>query len=158
MWHHHRPSRRDNTIQHEARKQQMAKHGLSGMYWASTNPLNQGNGRKYGGMQHHQDQDAPRSGVRRILDLRTKSKHVWKCQNRGVPKMMKYFKTATDGMGTTSAPGNIQFLRTMLRMCALKEFDCIAIQFGSTTNGHLKHIKEGLISYPPLPSQLAQQT
>ena len=65
--------------------------------------------------------------------------------------MMKYFKTATDGMGTTSAPGNIQFLRTMLRMCALKEFDVIASQVGSTTNGHLKHIKEGLISYFPTP-------
>ena len=66
-------------------------------------------------MQHHQDQDAPRSGVSLILDLQTKSTHVLKFQTIGVPKMMKYFKTATDGMGTTSAPGNIQFLRTMFR-------------------------------------------
>ena len=29
-------------------------------------------------------------------------------------QMMKEFKTGTDGTGTTYAPGNIQFLRTML--------------------------------------------
>ena len=52
--------------------------------------------------------------------------------------MMKDFNTGTGGTGTTSAPGNIQFIRTMLRGEALREFDFIASQFGSTTNSHLK--------------------
>ena len=61
--------------------------------------------------------------------------------------MMKDFKTATDGTGTTSATGKIQFLYTMLRGEALREFDVLEIQVGSTTNGHLKSIKESLIGY-----------
>ena len=40
-------------------------------------------------------------------------------------KMMKDFKTETDGTGTTSATGNIQFLRIVLRGEALREFDVI---------------------------------
>ena len=62
-------------------------------------------------------------------------------------QMMKYFKTGTDVIETTYSPGNIQFLRTMLRREDLREFDVIASKVGSTTNGHLKHIKEGLLSY-----------
>ena len=63
---------------------------------------------------------------------------------------MKYFKTATDGTRTTSATKNIQFLR-MLRRESLREIDIIASQFGSTTNGYLNLIKEGLLSYfPPI--------
>ena len=73
-------------------------------------------------------------------------------------QMMKDFKTGTDGTGTTSAPENIQFLRKMLRGETLWEFDVIASQVGITTNVHLKQIKEVLLSYPPLPSQRAQQT
>ena len=57
--------------------------------------------------------------------------------------MIKDFNTATDGMGTTSATGEIQFLRTMLRGEALIEFNILEIQVGSTTNGHLKLIREG---------------
>ena len=60
---------------------------------------------------------------------------------------MKDFKTATDGTGTTSATGKIQFLYTMLGGEALREFDVLEIQVGSTTNGHLKSIKESLIGY-----------
>ena len=63
--------------------------------------------------------------------------------------MMKDFKTGTDRTGTTSAPGRIQFLRTMLHREALREFDVIKIQVGSTTNIQLKQIKEGLLSYFP---------
>ena len=37
-------------------------------------------------------------------------------------QIMKYFKTGTDGKRTPSAPGNIQFLRTMLRGGHLREF------------------------------------
>ena len=61
--------------------------------------------------------------------------------------MMKDFKTGIDGTGTISALGNIQFLRTMLRGESLREFDVIADQVGSTTNAHLKQIKEGLLRY-----------
>ena len=63
----------------------MAKHGRAGMYWASTNPHNQINSRKGGEIQHHQDQDAPRSGVSHIWYLCTKIPNVWKWQTRRVP-------------------------------------------------------------------------
>ena len=53
-------------------------------------------------------------------------------------QMMKDFKTGIDGTGTTSAPGKIEFLRTMLCGEALREFDVIESQVVSTTNGHLK--------------------
>ena len=55
--------------------------------------------------------------------------------------MMKDFRTATDGIGTTYAAVKIQFLHTMLCGESLREFDVIANQFVSTTNGHLKLIK-----------------
>ena len=55
--------------------------------------------------------------------------------------MMTYFKNGTDGTGTTSTPGKIQFLRTILCGEALRQFEVITIQVGSKTNGHLKHIK-----------------
>ena len=61
--------------------------------------------------------------------------------------MMKDFKTATDGTGTTSATRKVQLLRTMLHGEALREFDAIASQAASTTNGLLKFSKEGLLSY-----------
>ena len=62
---------------------------------------------------------------------------------------MKYFKTTTDGTRTTSATENIQFLRMMLHGESLREIDIIASQFGSTTNGYLNLIKEGLLNYFP---------
>ena len=66
-------------------------------------------------------------------------------------QMMKDFKTTTDGIGTNSATGKIQFLRTMLCGEDLREFYVLAIRFGITTNGHLKWIKEGLLGhFPPL--------
>ena len=71
-------------------------------------------------------------------------------------QMMKDFNTATDRTGTTSDNGKIQFLRTMLRGEALREFDVITSQVGSTTNGYIKLIKEvaNLLS----PPQRAQKT
>ena len=62
-------------------------------------------------------------------------------------QMMKDFKTGIDGTATTSATRKIQFLRTMLRRGALRGFDVIAGQVGSTNNTHLQQIKEGLLSY-----------
>ena len=60
---------------------------------------------------------------------------------------MMGFKTATDRTGTTSATINIQFLRTILRGEALREFNAITNQVDNTTNGHLKLIKESSLSY-----------
>ena len=58
---------------------------------------------------------------------------------------MNYFKTATDGTGTTSTTGKIRLLRHMLRGEALRESEFLAGQVVSTTNRYLKLIKEGLI-------------
>ena len=63
----------------------------------------------------------------------------------------KDFKTGIYGTVTTSVPGKIQFLRTMLHREAPREFDVITSQIGSTNNTHLKQINEGLLSYPPPP-------
>ena len=71
--------------------------------------------------------------------------------------MMNDLKTATDGTGTTSATRKIHFLRTMLRGEALREFDVLAGQVGSMTNGHIKLIKEGLIGYFPPINTLTKQ-
>ena len=60
-------------------------------------------------------------------------------------QMTKEFKTDVDGTGTTFVTGKIQFLRTMLRGEALREFDVITGQVGSTNNTHLK-TKECLFS------------
>ena len=69
-------------------------------------------------------------------------------------QVMKDFKTGFDGTGTSSAQGGIKFLRTMLCVESLKEFDVIAGQIGSTNNAHLKQIKEGLFNYSPPPNAL----
>ena len=70
---------------------------------------------------------------------------------------MKYFKTATDGTETTSTTRKIQFLLTMLCGEALREFDVLKSKFGSTTNVHIKLIKEGLLGYPPPINALNKQ-
>ena len=62
-------------------------------------------------------------------------------------QMVKDFKTATDVTGTMSTTGKIQFLGTILRREALGEFDVLAGQVGSTTNGDFKLIKEVLPSF-----------
>ena len=60
---------------------------------------------------------------------------------------MNDFKATTDRRGTTSAICNIQFLCTMLFREAIRELDVLANKVGSTTNGHIKLIKEGLLGY-----------
>ena len=64
-------------------------------------------------MKHHQDQDAPRYDVSHIRDLRVKIQNIRKWQPEEFLQMIKDFKTATDGTGTTSATRKIKFLRTM---------------------------------------------
>ena len=71
--------------------------------------------------------------------------------------MMKEFKTATDGAGITSATRKPHFLRTMLHGEALKRFNFLAGQVGSTTNGYLNLIKEILLGYFPPINTLTKQ-
>ena len=59
--------------------------------------------------------------------------------------MMKEFKITSDCKGTMSATVKIHFLCTILIGGTLREFDNLAGQVGSTTNGNLKFIKEGLL-------------
>ena len=63
--------------------------------------------------------------------------------------LMKNFKTALDGKGTTSAAGKINYLRTILRGEALQEVDKTATQNTRENNEHLKFIQEGLLGYYP---------
>ena len=70
---------------------------------------------------------------------------------------MKYSKTASEWTGTISAYKKTCFICTMLRGEALREFDVLAGQVGSMTNGHLKLIKEGLLRYFPPINALTKQ-
>ena len=70
---------------HEARKQQVDQCGRSGTYRDPANTSNQEIRRKGGRMKHHQDQDAPRSVISHIRDLRAKIPNVLKWQTRRVP-------------------------------------------------------------------------
>ena len=69
--------------------------------------------------------------------------------NNGKPEeflhIMKDINTATGGAGTTSATKKNHFLCTILRGESIREFDVLTSQFGSTTNRHLRLIKEGLL-------------
>ena len=70
---------------------------------------------------------------------------------------IKDFKTATDGTGTTSVTGKIQFLRNMLRREAPREFNDLAGQVAVTTITHLKFIKERLLWQNPPVNSLTKQ-
>ena len=61
--------------------------------------------------------------------------------------LMNNFKTAIEGTGTISVAGRINYLHTMLRGEALKEFDKFVSQNNGTTNAHLNHIQEVLLGY-----------
>ena len=67
------------------RKKQVDQRKRSGKYQTPTNPYNQGSSIKGLGIQHHQDQYAPRFGVSHIQDLQTKSPIILKCQTRIFP-------------------------------------------------------------------------
>ena len=71
--------------------------------------------------------------------------------------MIKDLKTATDGTGTMYDTVKIHFLCNMLRREALRQLDNLAGQFGSTTNGYLRFIKEGLLGYFPPINVLTKQ-
>ena len=59
-------------------------------------------------------------------------------------QMMNDFKTAIDGTGTTSSTGKSQLLCTMLHGEALRYFEVLESQVGSTTNVNIKLIKDSL--------------
>ena len=63
--------------------------------------------------------------------------------------LMKNLKTAVDSTGTTSAAGKINYLRTLLRGGALRDFDKLEIHNNGTSNAHLKFTQEGLLRYFP---------
>ena len=90
----------------------------------------------------HQD---PASATSEIYNLKFATFENGKLKK--ILQMMKDFKTATDGTGTMSATVKTNFLRTMLRGEALREFNALAYQVGSTTKDHLKLIKEVLHRY-----------
>ena len=55
---------------------------------------------------------------------------------------MKNFKIVVDGTGTKTAAGKINYLHTLLRGEALREFDELASQNAGTNNTYLKFIQE----------------
>ena len=146
-----------NIIQHEAHKQQVDKCRLPGTYWATSNPPNQGKKQKYGGNGHHKDQDAPISSVNYIWDLQVEGPDVWKIKTRRVPSDDEGLQDRHWRNGNYFCDWKNQFLRTMIRGGALREFDVIAGQVGSTNNTHLKKIKKGLLSYSPPLNALNKQ-
>ena len=74
---HQEETRRSN---HEAQKQQVDQRGRSFICQIPTNPSHQGSSRKFGRIQHHLDQDSPRSGVSHIQYLQSKSSNIQKLQ------------------------------------------------------------------------------
>ena len=87
----------------------------------------------------------PESATSKTYELKVQTFKIFKSEE--FLQMMKYFKTGIDGTGNTSASGKIQFLCTMLRGESLIEFEVIANQVGSTTNGHLKKSRCFLLRY-----------
>ena len=124
----------------------MDKHVIPGTYQYPTNPSNQGNIRKSGWMQHHQDQDAPISCIGHIWNLRFKSPHFRKQKTRRI---------LADGEGLQDrnlrdrnyVRYRIHFLRNMLCGESLREFELLQSQVVSKTNRHLNLIKEVLLGY-----------
>ena len=56
----------------------------------------------------------------------------------------------------TTAPGRINYTRTMLHGTSLKEFDEIAL-VGNSTDSNIKHITKGLLEYPPPLNALSKE-
>ena len=71
--------------------------------------------------------------------------------------LLKKLDITIDGTGTTNPPVQIKYLRTMICVQALREFDELQSQNGSSTNNHINLIKEGLLEYFFLVSSLSNQ-
>ena len=59
--------------------------------------------------------------------------------------LLRNFKIAINGTGTTTPSVRITYLRTMLSGQALREFSELQSKYIGTTNNHLKLIQEGLL-------------
>ena len=93
----------------------------------------------------------PASATSKIYEIKVPTYENGKPEE--LPQMMKDFKTVIDGTGTTSATGNIHFMRTMFGGEDQIELDNLAGQVTGTTNIRLKFTKEGLLGYfPPINS------
>ena len=62
-------------------------------------------------------------------------------------KLMKTFRRAVDGTGTTTAVGGNNYLRNLLKRKALQEFDELASHNAGTNSNHLRFIQESLLGY-----------
>ena len=71
--------------------------------------------------------------------------------------LLKDFKKAIDGTGTTTVSGRINYVCTILRREVLREFENMESQKNGTNNTHLKAIQEGLIIYPPPPQLILKK-
>ena len=71
--------------------------------------------------------------------------------------LLKNFIIAIDGTGTTSWPGRINYICTILCGEARIEFNELASQNSGTKNAHLKHITEGLLGYFSQINSLSKQ-
>ena len=58
--------------------------------------------------------------------------------------LLRKFKIAIDGTGTTFPSGRINYLRVILCGSSLREFYKLSLQ-GNTINNYIKHITEGLL-------------
>ena len=132
---------------HESRKHQVDPHGFSGMYRSPADTSYQSSNRKVVRMKHHQDQYTTRSCVGHSKTYEVKVPTFANGKPEYFLQMMKEFKTATNGTGTTSATGKSHFLRTVLHGKSLIELYVLAGQVSSMTNGHLRLINEGLIGH-----------
>ena len=81
--------------------------------------------------------------------------------NDGQPEelfsLLRNFKIAIDGPGTTTPSSQINYLPKMLHGQALAEFDELQSQYCGATNNHLKLNPEGLLEYFFLINSLSKQ-
>ena len=119
----------------------------SGSYRTPTYTSHQGSSITGIRIQHHQYQDAQISGINHIRNILAKIPHVREWQTRRVP-------TDNEGLWDRSwwdrncvCYQKIQFLRIMLRRETIRELKVLSIQVWSTTNGHIKLIKDGFLEY-----------
>ena len=61
--------------------------------------------------------------------------------------LLNNLKISTDGTGTTTPSGWVNYLHTMLQRKALREFNGLQSQYSGFTNSYLKFIQEGLLEY-----------
>ena len=71
--------------------------------------------------------------------------------------LLKNFKIAINGIGTTSVTVRIKYLRMIFCGEAIREFDELASQNNGIKNTHLNHITESLLGYLPPINAISKQ-